>query len=148
MGEQKTPNQNPTGQNQPGKQNPQQDRESASRPGQPQNPQQDRELRVPPAGQAGPGRARAEGSGFQSGPRRRGGPPSVEAGSAAEPRPLRAISYSGPEATPGLHFNKRGFPMNEFHDAGAPRGSHADAAPAPAPGTALSADPEQLLLSP
>ena len=45
MGEQKmpNPNQNQTGQNQPGKQNPQQDRDSASRPGQPQNPQQDRE---------------------------------------------------------------------------------------------------------
>ena len=45
MGEQKmpNPNQNQADQNQPGKRNPQQDRESASRPGQPQNPQQDRE---------------------------------------------------------------------------------------------------------
>ena len=57
MGEQKmpNPNQNQTGQNQPAKQNPQQDRESASRPGQPQNPQQDRESASRQPGKQAPG---------------------------------------------------------------------------------------------
>jgi hypothetical protein len=48
MGEQKMPNR-------PGKQNPQQDRESASRPGQPQNPQQDRESASRQPGKKAPG---------------------------------------------------------------------------------------------
>jgi hypothetical protein len=51
MGEQKMPNPN---QNQSGKQNPQQDRESASRPGQ-QNPQQDRESASRQPGKQAPG---------------------------------------------------------------------------------------------
>jgi hypothetical protein len=55
MGEQKMPNQNPAGQSQPGKQNPQQDRESASRPGQPQNPQQDRDSASRQPGKQAPG---------------------------------------------------------------------------------------------
>ena len=59
MGEQKMPNpdQDQSGQNQPGKQNPQQDRESASRPGQPgqQNPQQGRESASRQPGKQAPG---------------------------------------------------------------------------------------------
>jgi hypothetical protein len=48
MGEQKTPNQ-------PGKQNPQQDRDSASPPGQPQKPEQDRDSASRQPGKQAPG---------------------------------------------------------------------------------------------
>jgi hypothetical protein len=69
MGEQKMPNQNQAGQNPPGKQKRQQDRESASRPGQPQQ-EQDRETasRQPaPGGNQAP-RERAPNPGHDSNP--------------------------------------------------------------------------------